>query len=447
MEEKTLNFDEINLYALLLLLFKNILVIIAICISGILIFTSFSKMSYTPQYTSTATFMVSAKDGTSAYNSLTTTQSMASVFVEVFQSNVLRDKITEQMPDKKFDGVINTTTVPETNLLLVSVTSPHPNTAFLALNLLVDNYSSISDYIFANAQLEVIKDPVVPMTPSNTLNVESKYMVVILFSGLLAVGAIVVIYLLKDTLKTPKSARRKIDARLLRTIRFEKHRKTLRSVFRKKKVPLLINGALISKKFIEQNMSACSALEYHARKNNHKVIMVTSVGENEGKSTVASNLALSMAEKNKNVILVDCDFRKPSLFKIFDINHENTMTLTDYILRDKEEDFRKCLTNNKYGVTLLTCKKATKNMNSILNNGKLKNLFKTLKDQYDYVIVDTPPMLAAADTETIAGMVDTSLLVVRADFMPTSAINNGVERLRKSSPDFCGYILNNYLTK
>ena len=82
MEERSIHFDEINLHGLIVLLLKNLWVIVALCLSAILCFISVSRLAYTPQYTSTATFMVSAKDSTSAYNSLTTTQSMASVFVE-----------------------------------------------------------------------------------------------------------------------------------------------------------------------------------------------------------------------------------------------------------------------------------------------------------------------------------------------------------------------------
>ena len=93
MEEKWIRLDEINPKGLFILLLKNLWVIAALCISALLCYTSVCRLFYTPTYTSTATLMVSAKDSTSAYNSLTTTQSMASVFVEVFQSNVLREKI------------------------------------------------------------------------------------------------------------------------------------------------------------------------------------------------------------------------------------------------------------------------------------------------------------------------------------------------------------------
>ncbi len=444
MEEKWIHLDEINLHSLLLLLLKNLWVIIALCISALLCYTSVCKLVYSPSYTSSATFMVSAKDSTSAYNSLTTTQSMASVFVEVFQSNVLREKIQEKMPDQHFDGTINTVTIPETNLLIVTVTSEEPDVSFQALNLLVENYSSISDYVFSNAQLEVIKDPVVPVAPSNPLDVESNYPLVLLISVIFAVGGIVALYLLHKTVKTPRSARRKLDARLLRTINHENKNKTLRSKLRRRNNAPLITNSLIKKDFIEDNLSLCSAVEYHMRKRGHQVILVTSVGENEGKSTIAANLALALSEKGRRVALLDCDFRKPSLHKIFDMPTEKEKTLTSYLLEEETDPLSCIIENKKHGIFLGVSQNSGKSVTKLLNNGRLHVLLQQVRTQMDYIILDTPPMLAAADTEALAAMVDTALLVVRADFMPTDSVNNGLERLRKSAPDVCGFVLNNY---
>ncbi len=445
MEDKSIRLDEINLHSLFTLLLKNLWVIAALCISAILCYTSLCRLTYTPAYTSSATFMVSARDSTSAYNSLTTTQSMASVFVEVFQSNVLREKITAQMPDSKFDGTINTTPLPETNLLIVTVTSDAPDTAFRALNLLVDNYSSISDYVFSNAQLEVIKDPVVPTAPSNPLDVQSKYPLVLLAAGALSVLVIFMIYLLHDTVKSPKAARRKIDARLLRTIDHEEKNKTFRARLRRKNSAPLITNPLIKKNFIENNLSLCSALEYHARKRGQKVILVTSVGENEGKSTIAANLSLALAQKNRRVVLLDCDFRKPSLHKIFEVPVQKEQTLTSYLL-EKNADPASCLIQSKkHGITLGISQNSGKSIAKLLNNGKLAALLQHLRSQADYIIIDTPPMLVAADTEYIAAMADTAVLVVRSEFMSTDSINEGLGKLRKCAPDVCGFVLNNYL--
>ena len=446
MNERTIHFDEINLHGLIALLLKNLWVIAAFCLSAVLCYSSVCKLTYTPKYTSSATFMVSAKDSSSAYNSLTTTQSMASVFVEVFQSNVLREKIQEQMPDGKFSGAISTTTIPQTNLMIVKITSPEPDTAFRALNLLIENYSSISDYVFANAQLEVIKDPVVPVIPSNPLNVEKNYPLIAFLAGLLGVGGICAIYLLHDTVKTPKASRRKIDARLLRTIGHEKKNKTLRAKLQRKNTAPLITNSLIKKDFIEDNLSLCSALEYHARKRTQQVILVTSVGENEGKSTIAANLALALAEKGRRVALLDCDFRKPSLYKIFDVPAERGKDLAAYLLQPEKDPMHCLVESKKHGIFLGISHNSGKSVTKLINNGRLPVLLQQLRSRLDYIILDTPPMLAAADAEALATMVDTALLVVRADFMPTDSINNGLDRLRKSAPEVCGFVLNNYRT-
>lgn len=446
MEDKRLRLNEINLYGLVVLLLKNLWVVVALCVSAVVCYGSVCKLAYTPSYTSSATFMVSAKDSTNAYNSLTTTQSMATVFVEVFQSNVLRDKIAAEMPEGKFDGVINTTTIQETNLLVVSITAPEPDTAFQALTLLVENYSTISDYMFSNAQLEVIKDPVVPTAPSNPLNWRAHYPWVILLSGAMGVALIVAIYLARDTVKTPDAARRKIDARLLRTITHERKNKTLRAKLQRKNSAPLFTKPLISKQFIENNMSLCSALEYHMRKRGQQILLVTSVGENEGKSTVAANLALALAEKNRRVILLDCDFRKPSMHKIFETGTTDLPYLTDWLQQDQADPLT-CLTpHKKHRIYLGLSRPTGKKVSRMLNNGRLPTLLTALRDQADYIILDTPPMLATADVEAIASLADTAVLVVRANGMPTGSINRSLDRLRQSCPEVCGFVLNNYRT-
>ena len=447
MEERSFRFDEINFHGLITLLIKNLWVVVAFCISALLVYTSTARLNYTPVYTSEAVFMVGAKDSTSAYNSLTTTQSMATVFVEVFQSNVLREKIQDQMPETTFTGTINTRTIPETNLLVVTVTSEEPDISFRAMHILLENYESISDYLFSNAQLEVIKDPVVPTRPANPLNVQGKYPLVLMVAAVLSIAGIVMIYVLRDTVKTPKAARRKLDARLLRTIDHEEKNKTLRAKLQRKNTAPLIASSLISKAFMEGNLSLCSAVEYRVRKKGLQVIMITSVGENEGKSTVAANLALAMAAKNKRVVLLDCDFRKPALHKILEIHQPHDWDLTAYLLQEGGDLENYLAESKKYGIRLGSSHSSGKSIVKILNNGRLQSLLQQLRSQVDYVIVDTPPMLAAADAETIAKMVDTAVLVARADYMPIKSINEGIARLKKVTPDVSGVVLNNYRTK
>ena len=174
------------------------------------------------------------------------------------------------------------------------------------------------------------------------------------------------------------------------------------------------------------------------------MILITSLGENEGKSTVASNLALSLAEKNKKVALLDCDFRKPSLCKIFEVSPEKNSTLTDFLLQEQQDALPYLVESKKHNIHLGISNKIGKSISKLINGDKLPQLLTQLRQEMDFVILDTPPMLAAADTESIAAMVDTAVLVVRADYMPTTSLNDGLDRLRKSAPEVCGFVLNNH---
>jgi len=443
MNERILRFDEINLRNLFMTVLRNLWVVGCICLSAVMIFTASCKLNWMPQYTSSATLMVGAKDSTSAYNSLTTTQSMAAVFSEVFRSNVLRSKIQEQLGDETFDGTVTTNIIPETNLLIVSVTSPSPEMSFRALGLIIENHASISDYLFANAQLEVIKDPVVPVSPSNPLNYRKSYPLILILSACVTLFVMVLICILRDSVQTPAAARRKLDAQLLRTVHHEKQRRSILPLRTKKSAPL-ITGPLISRSFLEDNMSLCSAVEYHMRKRRQKVILVTSAGENEGKSTISANLALALAAKGKRVVLLDCDFRKPSLHKIFETPVTEEAAFSTGLLDRESTEAAKTVELKKLGLSVGFSQANHKHIHGLLNNGRLQQVIGQLRKTQDYIVLDTPPMLVAADAETIAQLADTAMVVVRSNFMLAATVNDCLDKLRKTAPEVCGIVLNNY---
>lgn len=439
MRDLRIRWDELNYAAIATQMIRNLWVAVLLILSSVLMYIGIARLTYTPKYVSTATLMVGAKDSTNAYNSLTTTQSMAEVFAEVFQSNVLRDKVQQKM-DKPFTGVIQTEVIPETNLLTLTVTADTPEMAFHALSIIVEEYDTVSDYLFANAQLQVIKDPLVPLAPSNPLPLRRNCILIGLLAGTLSLCGMLVLFAVRDTVSSPKAAQRKLDARLLRTVHHETRNKTFRLRRRKKHIAPLITAPLISATFVEDSQSLCTAVEYHARKRGQQVILVTSSGENEGKSTIAANLALALVGCNKRVALLDCDFRKPSLHKVMEAPVPKEERFSARLTADADASI--LVPHN--GLLLGTSNPNHKMATTLINDGRLAAFISRLREEVDYIVLDTPPMLAAADAEAIAQMTDAALMVVRADFMPTGAINDCLDSLRGSTPDVMGVILNNY---
>ena len=149
----------------------------------------------------------------------------------------------------------------------------------------------------------------------------------------------------------------------------------------------------------------------------------------------------SLTEKEKKVVLLDCDFRKPSMHKIFETEVPRSNTLSAYLLGETQEYLTEV---KKHGISVGFSQHSHRNIASFLNGGKLEETLEALRKQADYIILDTPPMLAAADAEALAAIADTALVITRADFMPVDMINDGLERLEKSAKDVCGIVLNDY---
>ena len=444
MRDTHIHWDEINYASLISQTLRNLWVTVLCVLSAILLYVGFARLTYTPKYMSTATLMVGAKDSTNAYNSLTTTQSMAEVFGEVFQSNVLRDKVQQKMGEETFTGVITAEVIPETNLLTITVTADSPEMAFRGLSIIVEEYDTVSDYLFANAQLQVIKDPVVPLAPSNPLPLRRNCIIIGLLAAMLSLSLIVILCALRDTVSTPKAAQRKLDARLLRTVHHETRNKTLRlRIRRKKNIAPLITAPLISAAFVEDSQSLCTAVEYHTRKREQQVILVTSSGENEGKSTISGNVAAALALRGNRVAVIDCDLRNPSLKKFFDNKYDAKLSLNDLLSQpfDVNKLADAMVLHEQLGMYMLFNHKADRRCTELLSGRSMASLLEHLRI-CDYVILDMPPMGYFADTEAMLQQVDASVLVVRQDRTAACDINDHIDLLRDARSSFLGVVLN-----
>lgn len=209
--------------------------------------------------------------------------------------------------------------VPETNILLLRVTADDPISAFRTLRFWLDNYDTVSQHVFQNVVLRELDAPSVPRAPSNPLHLGSAVKRAFVLGAAAMTLALLALAVLSDTVQTSDAMRHKVDARLFATIHHEEKNKTLRSRLKRsnKKKGLLITMPATGFYFTEEIEKLASKVNHSAQRNNGKVLLVTSVAENEGKSTVAANLALSLAKQDKKVLLIDADLHKASQYKLF----------------------------------------------------------------------------------------------------------------------------------
>lgn len=396
--------------------------------------------TYKPLYSTTATFVVSSGSTTSTtYTNISSANSAATVFTEVLNSSILRKKVLEEMGMSHFDGSISASVASDTNLMVMTVTGSDPRRVFLMAKGVIQYHYVVSEKALYGIVIELLDAPDAPIRPINIPNMRASIIKAAVLAGCAVVGVLVVLAYLSDKIRSRGEADAKLTCHVLGEIYHEKKAKTLGSRVGKKKKSILITNPLTSFIYTESMHKLAGRVDKHRHKG-EKIIMVTSVLENEGKSTVASNLAISMATKGKKVLLIDCDLRKPSCNLIFDIG--KVAAGVGDVLKGKIGLDEAVQHISNAGIYLLPCKKSLKTAAEMLNSVAMENLLKEAGEKYDMVIVDVPPMAVAADAENISEYVDSSLLVVRQNASGADRINDAAVVLGKTS-HLLGCVLNN----
>lgn len=175
-----------------------------------------------------------------------------------------------------------------------------------------------------------------------------------------------------------------------------------------------------------------------------KILLVTSPAESEGKSFVSSNMAGSYAQSNKRTLLIDCDLRRPTIH--IKMGVEKKPGLADYLTRKvKLEDIiRKTKTNN---LSFITSGTIPPNPAEILESKAFINFLQEVRDFFDIIILDSPPIIAVVDSEILAKLVDGTILVLSADKTESRLMNDAVELLKRNKVNFLGSVLNNFRNK
>ena len=191
----------------------------------------------------------------------------------------------------------------------------------------------------------------------------------------------------------------------------------------------------------EQYRAIRTNIEYSNVDQNTKTILVTSSDKNEGKTTTVSNLAVSFANLNKKVLLIDCDLRNASIHKMFKIN--NIYGLTDILAKDRAVD--KCIQETELeNLYVLTAGAIPPNPAEILSSEKMKNLIEDLKNIYDYIFIDTPPIGLVTDAGVLSSFIDGVVLVVKSESIEKKYLEETKKKLDAVDARILGAILNSY---
>lgn len=399
-----------------------------------------TDLQYAPVYQTKTTFVVTTRSSSNTvYSNLSSTSNLAEVFTGLLNSSILRKTIVQEMGASSFHGKIDTAVVPNTNLITMTVTDSDPRTAFLATRAIIEHHGELTYQVVNDIQLEVLQNPVVPSAPVNHSGASARMKRMMLLAALATAVLLAGMSYLRDVVRSATEVREKLDCDFLGEIPHENKYKTLGARIRNQKSSILMTSPVTGFRFVESMRKLRQRVEQHMGEG--KVLMVTSLLENEGKSTVAVNLALAMEQKKKRVLLIDCDLRKPACHMVleqekfsFGINEvlHNTAELSDCFLRYRDSD-----------MYMLLAKKGERNTGDLIVSPRMETMLQWARQNFDFIVLDLPPMSVAADAEGMADLADACLIVVRQNVAFASELNNAIGNLERHRADMLGCVLNN----
>ena len=203
------------------------------------------------------------------------------------------------------------------------------------------------------------------------------------------------------------------------------------------KAPLLNNG--VPPNFAEAFRGIRTSVIFSSAEEGSRSLIVTSSQPSEGKTVVASNLAMSLAQTGQRVLLIDADMRKPHQHTTFNVKQEPGLSNLLVGRAKAAETVRK---TDMPGLWLMPAGPNPPNPSELLGSVRFKNLLRSLGDHFDWVVVDTPPVLAVTDAAVVAHMTNGVVFVVGSEQVMRQSAQRAVEQLLGAKATMLGSVLN-----
>ncbi len=172
----------------------------------------------------------------------------------------------------------------------------------------------------------------------------------------------------------------------------------------------------------------------------NRCIGVVSANRGEGKSTVSVNLAISLAQIDKKVVIVDCDMRIPTVAA--KLGMENRPGLSDFLADEDGSSQLPVISNKDFNIDVIPAGTIPPDPTKLIESPQMKDLIKALKVVYDYVIVDFPPVTVVSDAAILSSVIDGYLIVALHDSTGTSQMDETIRQLNFAKANVLGFVYN-----
>ena len=380
--------------------------------------------------------IINSKNDTIDQNDILLNQKLVSTYRQIIKSKLVLRQVIENLNLKySISEMYNKVTVEsleDTEILKVSVVDRYPEQSSKIANAIARVFETEVTKIYKLSNVSIIDKAEVPKARSNDTLIRDIILSIIL--GIVCGGGIIfIIYYFDDSVKN-------ID-----TIDSDFGLPLIAKVFKDtNKIDLVVND--LPKSITSESIRTLRTnLQFASVDKELKTLLFTSTIPNEGKSFISANLAISFAETNKKVLLIDCDLRKGRQHDIFKISKRKGLS---NLLADDIEDYYKYIYKTKIkNLCLIPRGVIPPNPSELLSSKKMRQLIEKLKSDFDIVILDGAPCNGLSDSLALSSIVDNVLLVSAVNYTPKRELLNTKKNLESVGAKLSGIVINNLKAK
>ena len=414
------------------------------CVLGAGLFYYRAKKQYEPVYTASATFAINIweeQQSIASYYDNAAAQQMASTFPYILTSGVLRRQVEKDLSGAVGIGSIRAGVEANTNFLTLSVTDTDPENAYIVLQSVIKNYPSLSEVIIGRVRMVQLDETGIPTSPDNPANFKRQAIKGGLYGSILVAGLAGLILLIRKTIRKEADVQKWMNIKCFGAIPQIRDKKRTKVQNRR----IVLTEPRIEAVFQEPLRIIRNKIERYVNESGKNVFLITSALAGEGKSTVAVNLALSLAQAGHKVALIDCDLRHPSDREILGMKDGDGLW---EVLTGKAKINSCIIRASAWGVDsgidlmIIPGGSPLDDGSELLGSRKMGALVDSVKKWADFVILDSAPTGLITDAVVLAQHADAAIFVVRKDFAKMDHIMDGMEHLAESGIPIIGGILN-----
>ena len=415
-------------------------VVIILAVGGIAAYdVMFKKPIYQAQTTIVIAKSDSSTNAAATLNDVNASQKLATTYGEIAKSELVLNKVIDNLDlsvsVKDLSRNLTVKPVEDTSILSVTVRDLDAGQAARIANEIADVFSEEVAKIYKLENVSQLSIAKVPEAPAN--NTLTRDVILAFFGAIVVVtGFAFLRFYLDDAVKNTDEVEKVYGLPMTGRISKSDMKPVKKGAAMSELVVEKYPKAIVS----ENIKSLRTNLQFTAIDNNLKTVLVTSTNAGEGKSFVSANLAISFAQAEKKVLLIDCDLRKGRVHRLFDV--PNTDGLSNLLTDELENIPRYIHGTNINNLDIITCGTYPPNPSELLASRKNKRLLTSLRHRYDIIIFDGAPIGGLADSVILSSLMDETVIVVKDGSTSKNDLMNAKNELEKVGAKMAGIVFN-----